>query len=88
MINDDVLCIYTYNFIAGLVRKEGFHLSFAIYFFFILLLKFVTRLTHHLSKRAFLICKLRMRRMLENDTDLRNFAPAKLWLGRAQGAYT
>ena len=71
-------------FIAGLVKK-GFHLLFssAIYFFSHL----VVEVCHSplTSKRAFLICKLRMRRMIENDTDLLRCYTCKAVIGAGTG---
>ena len=54
-------------------EKKGFHLSFAIFFSYLLFFHLVVEVCHSLhppsKERAFLICKLRMRRMLENDTE-------------------
>ena len=73
-------------FIAGYSEKKAFICYFLqlFTFFSILLLKFVTRLTIQ-SKRAFLICKLRMRRMIENDTDLLKCYTRKAVIGAGTG---
>ena len=70
-------------FIAGLVKKRlSFAIFFSYYFFFHLVVE-VYHSPYHLSKRALLICKLRMRRMIENDTDLLKFYTRKAGMGRA-----
>ena len=78
---------YTCNFIAGSVKKR---LSFAIFFSYLIFFHLVVEVCHsphhHLSKRAFLICKLHMRRMMiENDTDLLKFYTRKAMIGAGTG---